>query len=182
MLVNLHKYLKLIPFLALLVLAVGMGCSSSHDEDEGFSLVEPRFKSITENIFVSKCVHCHGPQKSEKGIDLSSYEKIFSGAVFPPLIIPGNPEKSSLYKSVAEGKMPKNEPSLNKKELKAIYKWIKNGAKKEETPDSDPLPLPSPTEPETDEPGTGTDEPGSSTPIVESFENSQKFLSFLTKP
>lgn len=146
-----------------------VGCGPGyHDPDGNNILVEPNYKSVSENIIQSKCVSCHNSVKKENGIDLSTYEKIFSPEVFPPLIIPGNPEKSSLYKSVLSGKMPKDRPSLNQRQLKAIYDWIKNGAKKEELPKPTPEPTPTPTptpQPDPDEPGNqepGNDEPGSS--------------------
>ncbi|MDZ4677035.1 MAG: c-type cytochrome domain-containing protein [Oligoflexia bacterium] len=135
------------------------GCGPAyHDPDDAGALVEPNYKSVSTNIIQNKCVSCHNSVKKDNGIDLSSYEKIFAPEVFPPLIIPGNPEKSSLFKSVLSGKMPKDAQPLSQKQLKAIYDWIKNGAKKEEQP-SKPNP---PTTPEPDEPGT--EEPGSGEP------------------
>ena len=44
------------------------------------------------------------------------------------LIIPGEPESSSLYYVVAQGIMPKGSPPLSAGEVQAIYQWIKNGA------------------------------------------------------
>ncbi|OQW53833.1 MAG: hypothetical protein A4S09_06345 [Proteobacteria bacterium SG_bin7] len=141
-----------------------VGCGPGyHDPDGNSILVEPSYKSVSANIVKNKCVTCHNSVKKENGIDLSSYEKIFAPEVFPPLIIPFNPEKSSLYKSVLSGKMPKNDRSLSQLELKALYDWIKNGAKKEELPKPTPAPTPTPTpipQPDPNEPGD--DEPGNS--------------------
>ncbi len=141
-----------------------VGCGGAyHDTRDSGALVKPNYKSVSTNIIQNKCVSCHNSVKKDNGIDLSSYEKIFSPEVFPPLIIPGSPEKSSLYKSVSSGKMPKDGQPLSQRELKAIYDWIKNGAKKEEEPSQpNPPTTPIPDEPDTDEPGS--DEPGSGEP------------------
>lgn len=74
--------------------------------------------------------------------------------VFPPLVLPGNPEGSGLYTTVAGGRMPKDNPALSKMEIDAIYTWIKNGAKEFE---DQPLPSPTPTP---GEPGCEPGEPG----------------------
>lgn len=146
-------------FSALIGCNLGKGY---HDLEVDYSpFVVSNFKAIDSWVFKTRCIECHGPQKKEKDIDLSSYEKIFSGAIFPPLIIPGFPEKSSLYESIVKGRMPKGKAPLKKKELQAIYDWIKNGARKEElerpTP---PGPTPEPGEPDPDTGGGGTNEPG----------------------
>jgi hypothetical protein len=87
------------------------------------------YASLNENIFAPKCTSCHSGPTSPHSIDLSSYNSILNSPVFPPLIIPGDPEGSSLYQSCMSGKMPKNSPALPEGHMKAIYDWIKSGAR-----------------------------------------------------
>ncbi len=104
------------------------------------------FRSLQQNVFTPKCVECHSGSNSPHGIDLSNYQKIVNSPLFPPLVIPGNPEGSSLYEVCASGEMPKGAQHLSSEELKALYDWIKNGAKETEDPPSpNPSPTPSPT-------------------------------------
>ncbi|OQW47628.1 MAG: hypothetical protein A4S09_15055 [Proteobacteria bacterium SG_bin7] len=120
------------------------------------------FKTINLSIFETRCVECHGPNKKANNVDLSSYEKIMSKDIFPPLVIPGNPERSSLYQSVFrndEFTMPKGRQRLSNKELQAIYEWIKNGALKDEMPKPKKPDEPTESEPE---PDPGSNEPGGS--------------------
>lgn len=123
-------------------------------KSEGERLVAT-YASIREKILVPKCIDCHSGPNSPHGLDLSSYSKVLDQSHFPPLVVPGKPEQSSLYSSVSSGKMPKNSASLSSEELDAISTWIKNGARENE---DQPAPVPSPTP--TGEPG-GDDGPGS---------------------
>ena len=128
--------------------------------------VDASFASLRDNLLIPKCVSCHSGANSPHGIDLSTYSSIMHGPVFPPLVIPGKPEESSLYQSCETGSMPKGAPHLSAAMLGALREWIRNGAK--EFDDPNPSPSSTPTEPgdepgENDEPGTepGDDEPGS---------------------
>jgi mono/diheme cytochrome c family protein len=103
------------------------------------------YKSIYESILGPKCVSCHSGASAPHGIDLSSYKNIMENALFPPLVVSGRPDASSLYSAVASGEMPKNGAKLSENELLAIYKWIELGAPEFEG--SQPSPTPQPTEP-----------------------------------
>jgi hypothetical protein len=81
-------------------------------------------------------------------INLTSYSSLMNSQMFPPLIIPGDPEHSSLYTTCLKGAMPKNDSRLSASALSALYTWIKNGAvENEETP------IPHPSATPTGEPG-----------------------------
>jgi hypothetical protein len=111
------------------------------------------YENLRTAVFQSKCVSCHNSTHGAGNVDLSDYKKIVDQSVFPPLVIPGNPEASSLYQVVESGKMPKRGPPLSSAEVQAIYDWIKKGAPETETA------APSPT-PAAGEPGGGHGEPG----------------------
>ena len=92
--------------------------------------VRPEYASIRQLILVPKCIGCHNEgSESPHGIDLTTYENILDQTLFPPIITPGEPENSSLYLTIAEGKMPKKGPKLSDQEIQAVFDWIKNGAK-----------------------------------------------------
>lgn len=162
---GIHLAVELRKVLLISLFIVGCDAPKSYHNEER---IEANFKTINSSIIESRCVECHGPKKQAKKIDLSSYEKIMSKDIFPPLVIPGNPERSSLYQSVISGDMPKNRPRLSNRELQAIYDWIKNGALKDEMPKPkkpDETTEPEPGGEETgDEPGGGNEPGGSNEP------------------
>jgi len=95
-------------------------------------------------IIKERCLSCHSAQTEKKkknpkgGVRLDTPEWIRRGEVEDgeddiPIIIPGEPEKSSFYTTVVlpEGNddiMPAKGDPLTKEQCKAIYDWIKNGA------------------------------------------------------
>jgi len=88
-------------------------------------------------IFVGRCVACHqaggeGTQKS--GLDLSSYAGVMKGTKFGPMVIPGDPESSSLmalldWRVSPEIRMPHGKKQLSTCDRDAIRAWIREGAK-----------------------------------------------------
>lgn len=128
--------------------------------------IQASFASLNRSLFVPKCLSCHSGPNSPHGVDVSSYNSIVNSPMFPPLIIPGNPEKSSLYQACASGVMPKGAPHLPDAYMQALYQWIKNGAKEnEDDPNPTPSVTPSPTEPGSDynepcDPSRVRNEPG----------------------
>lgn len=119
------------------------GCSDAYhspgsENPGGYGKLENNFQSIEANIIRPLCVQCHSGADAPHGIYLTSYEAIINSPVFPPLVIPGKPNESSLYKSVLSGKMPKENRRLNQYELKVIYDWILSGAYKVPPTDDEP--------------------------------------------
>jgi hypothetical protein len=120
-----------------------VGCDTIHDPGSesagfGYTKLESNFASIYTNIINPMCVRCHSGSDAPHGIVLTSYEHILSSPVFPPLVVPGDPDRSSLYKSVVSGKMPKDMRRLSAFELEMLYTWIAKGAGKEKTPEEPP--------------------------------------------
>lgn len=160
----------------ILISALFTGCNlpkGLHDEETDYSpMAAPNFKAINTWIIGTRCVECHGAEDPKGKISLSSYEKMFNKNIFPPVIVPGKPEQSSLYESVVTGRMPKGKKALKKKEIQAIYDWIKNGAKKDDVEQPEPQPNPEPGEPgepdsqDRTEPGQSAEpgEPGNNEP------------------
>ena len=134
-----------ISFKALLVVYVTFlfvaGCEIYREEKvlndiSALGKLQAEFPLINKYILEPKCVSCHSGADVPHGIYLNGYKAIMESNVFPPLIVPGKPEKSSLYTSILDRKMPKYAPGLADIEKKVIYDWILAGAK--ERPD-DPV-------------------------------------------
>lgn len=102
------------------------------NEKLNFEKLGVSFENLNETILIPKCLYCHqNANQNNHFVDLSSYEKIVSGNVFPPLVVEGNPEESSLYSSVRDSRMPVNNPRLRPQEIEYLRVWILLGAKKE---------------------------------------------------
>lgn len=156
-----------------------MGCDPKHIGDfedreaQAEKALAANFGAINSLIIQPKCLSCHKTGSSNNHyVNLSSYESILKSNVFPPLIVPGNPEQSSLYTSIRDGRMPKRSSKLSNRYAKVLFDWISKGAKKvpdagggdddDDGGEDDDLP----PDCEPDEPGCGDggDEPPSCDP------------------
>ncbi len=79
-------------------------------------------------IFKSRCTNCHGGQKLEEGLNLTSYSLLMSGSENGFVIIPGDGTASVLVTSLVERKMPKRGPKLSPEQIQLIIDWINEGA------------------------------------------------------
>lgn len=89
-------------------------------------------------ILNTKCVSCHGSERAEGKIVLTSYDALMSSRIMPgkkPLVIPGDHVKSWLYILCATDqphyRMPPDSADLTllpKAELMLIADWIAQGA------------------------------------------------------
>ena len=99
--------------------------------------------SEVEQIFARACLSCHGPDKQKSGYRLDNRESAFtSGEISSfnevPVITPGDPEASLLYKFIiAEEESleeeifpmpPKQGERLTSDEVASIKEWILDGA------------------------------------------------------
>src|SRR5580704_4706147 len=66
----------------------------------------PLFKSEVLPVLEKNCVKCHGDQKKMAGLDLSTFSGVMAGGSSGPVIAPGKPERSLLWKMVETDKMP----------------------------------------------------------------------------
>lgn len=95
--------------------------------------LEPKFVSIKENIFQSKCLACHSPTGEGKRIPLNTPEDLIDSPL--ELVIPGNSEESGLYIAVYREDSKRMPPPnsglspLSQEEMEIIRQWIDNGAK-----------------------------------------------------
>lgn len=78
------------------------------------------FKTLNEAVLAPKCVRCHEEYRTEEGLAAD--------------IVPGNPDSSPLYRTIAEGKMPRGAP-LSPDLVSMVRRYIeKSSAPQSSTP------------------------------------------------
>ena len=87
------------------------------------------FKNDVLPILQSRCVKCHGGEKTAKGLSLIDYQHLIAGtAEDGPAIVPGNAAKSKAIQMVQAGKMPKMSAKLLPEQIQILIDWINQGA------------------------------------------------------
>jgi len=79
-------------------------------------------------IIESRCVNCHGGQRTEEGLVMRSYEDIMAGSDNGPVIVQGDVANSLLVELIAAQKMPKKGPKLTPPQVQIITDWVAAGA------------------------------------------------------
>lgn len=85
------------------------------------------------SILAHNCYKCHGPEKIKGELRLDSKKMIFKGGKDGPVIEPGDPEKSDLYKRISlpsnhKDLMPSKGKRLSEGDIAVIKFWIQKGA------------------------------------------------------
>lgn len=84
-------------------------------------------------VLESACIGCHGPDKQKGDLRFDTEEYLKQGADGEPVVVPGNPEKSTLYSTTVlpadhdEIMPPKGEP-LDPVQTEVLKAWIAEGA------------------------------------------------------
>lgn len=95
-----------------------------------FGSSAPTFEKDIRPILKAQCFDCHGEGESLKGgLDLRLRRLMLKGGQDGPVIVPGKPDKSPLFKLVHSGEMPKREKKLTPEQVALIRQWIAAGAK-----------------------------------------------------
>jgi hypothetical protein len=79
-------------------------------------------------VLQSRCVSCHGGERTSKGLNLNAYDSLMTGSQNGAVIVPGDASNSLLVQLIQNGKMPKRGPKLTPGELQALLDWINAGA------------------------------------------------------
>lgn len=95
------------------------------------------FANDVQPIISKHCIECHmkgGKGNVASGFLVESYESVMKGTKFGPVIVPGDPLSSSLYRLVAGEvdksiRMPHGKNPIPQKEIVTIETWIAQGAK-----------------------------------------------------
>src|SRR5436305_104600 len=91
-----------------------------------FAQRAPLFSSEILPVFEKNCVSCHGPKQKMAGLDLSSFAGMMNGSTSGPVIAPGKPERSLLWKLIESGQMPQG-GKLNAADKQSIHAYIEQG-------------------------------------------------------
>lgn len=79
-------------------------------------------------IIESRCLNCHGGDRIEEGLDMTSYAGVMAGSVNGAVIIPGDAENSLFVELVATQKMPKRGAKLTPAMVQLFQDWVNQGA------------------------------------------------------
>ena len=84
-------------------------------------------------IFAHNCYKCHGPEKIKGDLRLDRRDMIFKGGENGPVVIPGDPAASDLYRRITlpsnhEDAMPSKGKKLSDDDIAVINFWIQKGA------------------------------------------------------
>ena len=115
--------MKLLLAMSLVLLGVALSYSDSSEDKQVF---EKRVWPILRD----NCLKCHGGERTRNGLDVSTREDLLRGGDHGPAIVPGEPEKSLLIRSVRyEGDyhMPPR-GKLSQQEVAELIEWVKRGA------------------------------------------------------
>jgi len=88
------------------------------------------FEKKVRPVLSEQCYRCHGPDKQKAELRLDSREGILKGSDNGPVVVPGDPDKSSLIKSIrhdGDMKMPEKAPKMPEAEISALTAWVKMG-------------------------------------------------------
>jgi hypothetical protein len=78
-------------------------------------------------VLTQKCLGCHGGLRQRGGLDLRTPAAMLQGGDSGPVVKPGDPDASELWKKVQADKMPPGEKKLSAAEKAAIRQWIAAG-------------------------------------------------------
>jgi hypothetical protein len=79
-------------------------------------------------IFESRCIGCHGGERTQEGLDLKTHASLMAGSDNGPVVTPGDAANSLLVEMVATQKMPKRGPKLTPPQVQLITDWVNQGA------------------------------------------------------
>src|SRR5258705_13311804 len=93
-----------------------------------FAAPSPTFEKDIRPILKAHCFDCHGEgEKLKGGLDLRLRRLMLKGGEDGPVVVPGKPEKSPLYKMVQSREMPRRDKKLSGNEIELIKQWIAAG-------------------------------------------------------
>lgn len=116
------------------------GCGG--DEEEGSVDAGPEgggtvgkvdFVNDVKPILQAECVRCHHDGAIMGGLNLMNRTVAMRGSKRGPVLIPGEPDKSSLYRVTLlpedqDHAMPATGAKLTEEEKRLLYRWIDEGA------------------------------------------------------
>src|ERR1051326_6713616 len=97
---------------------------------------DPLFKTEILPVLEKNCVQCHGEKQKMAKLDLSSFNGMMEGSSSGPVIAPGKPERSLLWKMIENDQMPVG-GKLTTAEKQLIKSYIQYGRFPQATAESE---------------------------------------------
>src|SRR5689334_12475250 len=91
-----------------------------------FAQRDPLFKTEILPVLEKNCVACHNPQRKMAKLDLSTFTGMMEGSSSGPVIAPGKPERSLMWKMIESDQMPQG-GHLTAAEKQLIKSYIQYG-------------------------------------------------------
>ena len=115
---------KILLTFALSTLGTGLAISAETKVD---------FAKDIQPLLQNSCIKCHGPEKQKSKLRLDTREAALKGGKGGAALVPGNAEKSELYRRIILPKgdddvMPNEGDLLTKAQTDLIRDWINQGA------------------------------------------------------
>ena len=79
-------------------------------------------------ILQSRCLNCHGGNRTEEGLSLRTHADVLTGSDNGAVVVPGDATNSLLFEMVSTQEMPKRGPKLTPDQVQLIMTWINEGA------------------------------------------------------
>lgn len=79
-------------------------------------------------IIESRCVNCHGGERTQEGLDLKTHASLMAGSSNGSVVTVGDATNSLLVELIANQKMPKRGPKLTPPQVQLITDWVNQGA------------------------------------------------------
>lgn len=99
----------------------------------------PVFSGVIEPILKSRCVNCHGPEKSKADLRLDSYAALMKGGEDGEVIVPGDAGQSPLVQRLLlpldsdDHMPPAGKPQLSRGQIALLKWWVEQGAPENKT-------------------------------------------------
>ncbi len=113
-------------------MVIGSSVCGARAAEEARQSTDVDFDKV-KAVFEQNCYKCHGPDKQNGRLRLDVKAVVFSPDRDEPIIVPGDPNKSLLYRLInlpADDKkrMPKKADPLSPEQIELIGDWINAGA------------------------------------------------------
>lgn len=110
----------------------GVGCLTSIGHAVAADDKIEHFEKKIRPVLASHCLECHGPHKAESNLRLDHISFLSGEGAYGPVLIPGEPENSSLFVSLTHANedlmMPLERDKLAESVVKDFRQWIAEGA------------------------------------------------------
>ena len=95
------------------------------------SAAPPNFQDHILPILKKHCLNCHNADEAEADLDLSTFAATETGSSGGKVVVPGSPNKSSLFLAISHDEnvaaMPPESPKIPAEQIILVSEWIAGG-------------------------------------------------------